>query len=69
MTDVYTFDNIHWPNIQLLFCGPQVSELDLQEFTSILGSEGLITDPHDVEPYNVDWLKIVRYNGKYVNHH
>ncbi len=41
----------------------QVSELDLQEFTSILGSEGVITDPHDVEPYNVDWLRIVRYNG------
>ncbi|XP_064382406.1 D-2-hydroxyglutarate dehydrogenase, mitochondrial-like [Halichondria panicea] len=38
----------------------KVSELDLQEFTSILGSEGVITDPHDVGPYNVDWLRIVR---------
>lgn len=38
---------------------PQVTELDLQEFRSIVG-ERVLTDSSDVEPYNVDWLRNLR---------
>lgn len=41
----------------------QVTELDIQEFKNILGDR-IITDPTSVEPYNVDWLSIVRLDRK-----
>ena len=40
----------------------QVNELDLQEFRKIVGHR-MITDPSETEPYNIDWLRIVRYVG------
>ena len=40
----------------------QVNELDMQEFRKIVGHR-MITDPSETEPYNIDWLRIVRYVG------
>ena len=38
----------------------QVTELDLQEFRLLLGGDHVITDPSEVEPYNIDWLRNLR---------
>lgn len=38
---------------------PQVEELDLQEFRSVLG-ERVVTDPTELESYNTDWLGNLR---------
>lgn len=32
----------------------------VSHFESILSKERVLTDPSDVEPYNVDWIKMVR---------
>ncbi|KAJ8875194.1 hypothetical protein PR048_023089 [Dryococelus australis] len=37
-----------------------LSDSHIQFFESILGRERVLTDTADVEPYNVDWLKMVR---------
>lgn len=51
---------LNYQAASVLSLGPQVSELDIEEFRSILGGNGLITDPEEVAPYNVDWLRNVR---------
>ena len=38
----------------------QLSELDLQEFSAILGEERVVTDPVSIAPHNVDWLHNLR---------
>lgn len=43
----------------------EVTQLDIEEFQSILEGR-LLTDTSEVEPYNVDWLRIVRGQSKVV---
>ncbi|XP_063242747.1 D-2-hydroxyglutarate dehydrogenase, mitochondrial-like isoform X2 [Bacillus rossius redtenbacheri] len=43
-----------------------LADRHLQFFESILGRERVLTDPDDVEPYNVDWLRMVRGASKVV---
>ncbi|RZF38635.1 hypothetical protein LSTR_LSTR014480, partial [Laodelphax striatellus] len=36
----------------------------IQHFINLLGPTRVLTDPNDVEPYNIDWIKVVRgYSG------
>jgi len=37
----------------------QVTNDDVSTFQAIVGSN-MFTDPYDVEPYNVDWMKNLR---------
>lgn len=38
-----------------------LNDKDVQTFQEILGSQHhVLTDPEDVEPYNVDWMRSVR---------
>lgn len=37
-----------------------ITDKHVQQFERILGANGVLTNPDDVEAYNVDWLKIVR---------
>ena len=37
-----------------------MTQCDIDEFNTILDGR-VLTDPSDVEPYNIDWLRIVRY--------
>ena len=39
----------------------QVSDLDLEEFYSIVGEGNVLRAESDVEPYNIDWLHNHRY--------
>eukprot|EP01127_Copromyxa_protea_P009800 TRINITY_DN2333_c0_g2_i1.p1 TRINITY_DN2333_c0_g2~~TRINITY_DN2333_c0_g2_i1.p1 ORF type:complete len:495 (-),score=137.86 TRINITY_DN2333_c0_g2_i1:61-1545(-) len=34
----------------------QVNDADVAFFTSVLGEKGVLTEAHDIEPYNADWL-------------
>lgn len=36
-----------------------ISDKHVQFFESVLGKERVITDPNDVHPFNVDWIKMV----------
>lgn len=37
-------------------CSLQVTDSDVAAFRSIVGNN-MITDPADVEPYNIDWMR------------
>lgn len=37
-----------------------MTELDLQEFRLLLGDDRVVTDPSDVAPHNIDWLRNLR---------
>ncbi|KAL6778000.1 hypothetical protein ACKKBG_A16540 [Auxenochlorella protothecoides x Auxenochlorella symbiontica] len=43
-----------------------LQDSDLAVFDSILGSGGVITDPHEVDPYNRDWMGKYRGRGRCV---
>lgn len=38
----------------------QVTALDVEEFCNIVGGDHVLSSANDVEPYNVDWLQILR---------
>ena len=38
----------------------------MDHFSSIVGPSHVITDPHELEPYNVDWLRLGRGQGPLV---
>jgi FAD/FMN-containing dehydrogenase len=44
----------------------KVSPEDVDHFSSIVGPSHVITDPHELEPYNVDWLRLGRGQGPLV---
>lgn len=37
----------------------EISEKHIQMFERIVSKNQILTDPSDVEPYNIDWLKMV----------
>lgn len=39
-----------------------MNDVDIELFQSVLGDR-VLTDPALVEPYNVDWMRIVRLVG------
>ena len=47
-------------------CILQVSSRDVGYFTSVVGHSNVLTDPHELEPYNVDWLRLGRGQSKVV---
>lgn len=48
-----------------------LNDTHLQLFENILSKERVLTDPHDVESHNIDWIKMVRgtilYNQLFVS--
>ena len=40
----------------------EINESDVSYFRSVLSSSRCVTDAEDIEPHNVDWLKMVRGN-------
>lgn len=43
-----------------------VQQTDVGFFKSILGEERVVTDEHEVQPYNIDWIKNCRGQSKVV---
>lgn len=37
---------------------------DVTQFQSIIGKDHVITDEHDLEFYNIDWMRSVRGQSK-----
>lgn len=43
----------------------ELNNKHIQFFEGLLGKDRVLTDPNDVQPYNVDWIKMVC--GKLLN--
>ncbi len=42
----------------------QIDQQDLRAFRHMIGQDNVLTEPHDLEPYNVDWMNKYRGNSK-----